>query len=249
MTREHDQDGPQSSTDDLTLLAFGELPSDQVESAERILSRDSVARAGVQAMRRLARLGSQDSSTPSDDLLAVTRGSVHLSLARRRRRRRIGIVAVVGSVAAAAILVVIAARTSAPTDSGAIVDADQVRSGVDIIDADGVASGVEIDSASATQPVDVRLTDADRQVISETIARMRYERTRDTSWEDQTTRLRRDLSRARFGRYNIATSPRRYSLLRRRIKDLSRDIAPEPQVTQPAGSTQFPANAKEPRHA
>jgi hypothetical protein len=231
MNEPGNQDKRRISADDLTLLAFGDLPADRVDDAERAVSQDEAAKALLAAMRRLSQLGAEDEVGPSQELIATSQATIRLALARKRRWCRLRILVGVGSVAAAIVVIVVIVATIRTPDR---------RTPVTI---------VESPKAPASQPAKRGLREADRRVLRQTIAQMRLEQTRDATWDRESAQLRRRVSRARFGPSRFGASPRRYTLLRQRIDRLSNDITPPPKTTRPAGSTRSPAPTKESGHA
>lgn len=228
MSQTPNQNRPPIEADDLTLLAFGELPAEQAERVQRLLVQDRKTRAAVDAMRRLARAEFDDSTGPSEELLAAAGATIRVALARRRRWRRVRVVAALGSAAAAVAVIAVISRTPAPTENLTVAKAQ---------------------ATPASHPDATRLTDADRQAIQQTIVRMWHEQTWDDPLDEQTVRLRRRIEHARSVAPHVSASQGRYLLLRRQIDRLSKDIAVEPQTTRPAGSTKSPVPGKESDHA
>jgi hypothetical protein len=229
MTEPKDQHDQRIPDDERTLHAFGELPADRVTDVERAICQDPDARAETEAMGRLARLGPDPTDGPSADLLAATQASIRLAVVRRAKQRRIRIAAVASSLsAAAAIAIVMMAWQDTPTSTTHVV---------------------QVAKPAVSQPSLVSLTEADREVIRQTIAQLHLERTWDDPLDNQTNRLRRRLAAARFSASRDRPTPRRYRQLRHRIERLLGDVTTTPSGTQPAGSTRRPDQSKETSHA
>ncbi len=164
----------------------------------------------------------QDPAGPDANLLVATRSSMRLALARRRRRRWVVGVAVGCGSAAAGLLVAVALRT--PADRTALRQtAEQPHPPATTT----TELAEQTEPSEATPPRDTLITQADREQIRRSLARMTWRRT----WDDPGGAQSRELES-----------------IRRRIRRLSKELSEAPRSTQPAGSTRGPARTKEVHH-
>lgn len=165
----------------------------------------------------------QDPAGPNASLIATTRSSMRLALARRRRQRWLVRGAVGIASTAAGVIIAFAAWPTATTQSPhQVAERPQPPTPT-------TTEVARSDEPGAGNPSHGTLIgQADREQIRRSLARMTLRRT----WDDPGGLQSRELSK-----------------IRRRIRRLSEDLSDAPRSTQPAGSTKKPAPTKELRHA
>lgn len=229
MSEPNDRQDDRITNDELTLYAFGELPPERMIAVEQHVRQDDRARATVEAMQRLATLGSDDDARPADELLATTRATTEIAAKRRVRSRRVKQLAAVGSMAAAAAIVLVVARLPDRPTHKPTIDKPSGR----------------ITGRGAT----VGLNQADRQALRQTYARILHQRDWDDPLERQTTRLRRRLAAARVSSSRIWPASRLAAPLHPDVTTPATKPHAPARTTQPDGSTCRPVQNKETSHA